>query len=228
MSIFNAADITCPECGHQQEVQLVASVNADRRPDLRIGILDRSFQAHICEVCETALRLPLHLTYLDMARGLWVIAYAADELPQWEKLVVEADAVFADSFGEGAPEAARALAKGVKPRIVFGWPALREKIGSAEMGLSDTVLELTKAAMLRGRSDLRVALDQALRLVSGTAALLTFQVVTEESDSVSATITVPRDLYDGIEHDAAAWASLRGELEASTFVDLRRMMVAGT
>ena len=46
MSLFNPAAAQCPNCGTAQDVQLVGSINADRRPDLRQQILDRTFQAH--------------------------------------------------------------------------------------------------------------------------------------------------------------------------------------
>lgn len=38
---------TCPACGAELEAETVASVNADRRPDLRDAILDGIFSADL-------------------------------------------------------------------------------------------------------------------------------------------------------------------------------------
>jgi CpXC protein len=228
MSVFNAAEIACPRCGHVQDVQLVASVNADRRPDLRAAILDRSFQACACAACEATLRLPLHMTYLDMGRGVWVLADAVDTLAQWETLVADARALFAETFGDGAPAAARSLAVGVRPRLVFGWPALREKIICNALGLDDAVVELIKAAVLRGRPDARLTMSQAMRLAGGDEEVLGFEIIDDETEQIFANMEVPRSLYDDIDHDEVAWAQLRITLGREPFCDLKRLMIDGT
>lgn len=226
MSLFNAAEVTCPQCGHDQEVMLVASVNAGRRPDLRRAILDRTFQAHPCELCQAPIRLPLHMTYLDMGRGAWFLAEAVQELPEWPAAVAEAQTLFDGSFGSAAPPAARSLAEGVSPRIVFGWPALREKIICNELGLDDVVLEMMKAAILRSRPDAPMATELALRLAGGNDEVLAFEVAHEETEEIRGTIEVPRPLYDDIKGDEA-WAELRGRIGEGPFVDLKRLMVEG-
>src|ERR1700710_1353279 len=153
MSLFNTAQVECPACGRKQDVQLVASVNAGRRPDLRAAILDRTFQFRQCDVCETPLRLPLHMTYLDMGRRAWILAETTEALPHWPDAVAEANATFEETYGAGAPAAVQDLAGGVSPRIVFGWPALREKIVCNDLALDDVVVETMKAAILRTRPD---------------------------------------------------------------------------
>jgi len=227
MSIFHAADVKCPACGLEQEVQMVASVNAVRRPDLRAAILDRSFQSHTCESCGAMLRLPLHLTYVDMKRGLWIVAEPVDELGQWSAHTAEARALFDESFGDNAPAPARALAPGMRPRIVFGWPALREKIICNDMGLDDVTVELLKAALLRARPDTPMAFDQSLRLAGGDEQSLFLEVLDDQSEQHVAAAGVPRSLYDDIEGDDLAWATLRITLGREPFVDLKRFMVEG-
>jgi hypothetical protein len=44
MSIFKTVELPCPTCATRVSFELVHSVNADRRPDLRQAVLDRSFQ----------------------------------------------------------------------------------------------------------------------------------------------------------------------------------------
>jgi CpXC protein len=48
MSKFETQTLTCPSCGEAVDFEAVASVNADRRPDLREAILDFSFQRQVC------------------------------------------------------------------------------------------------------------------------------------------------------------------------------------
>jgi hypothetical protein len=224
MSLFNAADVECPHCGRKQELPLVASVNAGRRPDLRQAILERTFQFAQCDVCETPLRLPLHMTYLDLGRGAWILAQTVEELPQWEQAVAEARETFDDTYGEAAPASVRSLAEGVSPRIVFGWPALREKIVCNDLGLDDVVVETIKAGILRARPDAPIDLERALRLAAGDVATLVFEIVDEDTEEVQGAVTVPRSLYDDVAADEA-WAPLRAQIGGSPFVDLKRLMV---
>src|ERR1039458_8588962 len=128
MSLFHPANLICSKCGAQTEVQRNASVNVDRRPDLRVAILDGSFQSKACGKCGTELRLPPHLTLLDLGRNQWIMAEPASLLEQWREVEADASSTYAETFGDKAPPSARELAKDLTPRLVFGWPALREKL----------------------------------------------------------------------------------------------------
>lgn len=225
MSIFHTATIACPDCGLSSDVSWSASVNADRRPDLRDAILDGSFQSESCPHCSRKLRLPPHLTYVDMTRGQWLVAASAAELTQWPVLEADAVKLFDASFGAGAPAAARSLAEGVRPRLVFGWPALREKLLCGELGLNDVDLELLKLALLRGASGIPIGDGLALRLEGGDAGMLTFAVIREETEERVAASEIPRELYDDIAADTATWAAQREQLAGHPFVDTLRFMI---
>jgi hypothetical protein len=225
MSIFNTAVMTCPACQHETEISWVASVNADRRPDLRDALLDGSLQAEPCSVCGEKLRLPPHLTYVDMARGNWLLVDTVDEIPNWRAHELEATTLFDDAFGASAPQVAQELAKGVSPRIVFGWPALREKVLCSALGIDDVTLELLKTSVIRNVPGM--ALGQSLRLTGGTDTSLTLAVMDDASEAVTATTDVPRSLIDDIAGDVAAWAPLRARLTAGPLVDVARFVLEG-
>src|SRR5581483_8553084 len=140
MSVFHQAIVKCSNCGTENGVEVSASVNADRRPDLRTAILDGSFQAVPCASCGTTLRLPPHLTYLDMGRGQWIVVDAFAALPNWKASETEAQGAYDLAFGADAPEAAREIGEGLSPRLVFGFPALCEKLIVGDLGLDDTTL----------------------------------------------------------------------------------------
>jgi hypothetical protein len=223
MSIFLPAALKCPKCGAETDVQRNASVNVDRRPDLRVAILDGSFQSEACGECGTALRLPPHLTLLDLGRNQWIMAEPVSLLEQWQAAEADARTTYAETFGDDASPAARELAKDLKPRLVFGWPALREKLFAHDLGLDDVTLELLKIAIMREVDKPPMADQTELRLVGGDAKTLNFLWVVAETEAPLAALPVPREIYDDVAGDLEAWALLRVEFEGKLFVDLRRL-----
>lgn len=227
MSIFNSTNNTCPRCGETVEISWAASVNAVRRPDLRAAILDRSFQAEDCPACGLKMRLPPHLTYVDMNKGNWILVEGFDEMPHWEAHEAEAKQLFDEAFGATAPASNRELAEGVSPRLVFGWPALREKILATELGLDDATLELLKIAVIRSVPGAPLADGRGLRLVGGDAATLKLEITDDATEETFGATDVPRSLYDDIAGDTAAWAPLRAKLSDVALVDLQRFTLVG-
>ena len=224
MSMFHPATITCPKCGTEMTVERNASVNADRRPGLRAAILDGSFQATECAKCHAAMRLPPHLTYIDVGRGNWIAAEPATMLEQWPEVEEEVFDVYARAFGDEAPAAARELGEGLRPRLVFGWAALREKLICEDLRLDDTTLELLKMAIMRDVDSPPAADETELRLVGGDAENLAFQWIVTRSERPIAALSVPRDVYDGIVESPDPWEVARGKFENVFLVDLRRLI----
>lgn len=226
MSLFNHATVTCPHCAAQFDVEVVASINADRRPDLRQQIIDGTFQAATCPKCATRFRLPPAFTYVDVGRGQWVLAYADYELENWPVLETQAATVFARSYGDEAPAAAREIGAGLTQRITFGWPALREKLIAHEMTLDDVTLELLKIAVMRNVQKPPFADETELRLVGPDDGALKLAWLDRTGERTLASLTVQRDIYDDIAFDKAAWADLRTQLAGHSFVDVDRLLVA--
>lgn len=226
MSLFNHATATCPHCAAQFDVEVVASINADRRPDLRQQIIDGAFQAVTCPTCATIFRLPPAFTYVDVGRGQWVLAYAAHELENWPALEAQAAVVFARSYGSEAPAAAREIGAGLTQRITFGWPALREKLLARTMGLDDVTLELLKIAVMRSVQKPPFADETELRLVGEDDGALKLAWLETGSEATLASLAVQRDIYDDIAFDTAAWSGLREQVAGRSFVDVNRLLVA--
>jgi hypothetical protein len=224
MSVFNAATAVCGKCGAESRVELAASVNADRREDLRAAILDSSFQATKCEKCGSALRLPAHLIYLDIGRGQWILVESAEMLPHWQETEQEAQTAYDLAFGADAPEEAREIGAELKPRLVFGWPALREKLIAGDLGLDDTTLELLKMSVIANVGGAPMADQSELRLTGGDAEKLDFAWIVGNTEQVLATLDVPREEYDAIVDDAEDWAALKADLTAHMFVDIQRSL----
>ena len=224
MSIFHTATIACPNCGTEAEVQRSASVNADLRPDLRAAILDGSFQATACPNCGTKLRLPPHLTYLELGRQTWIAVEPANQIEDWDAIEDSVWSVYDRAFGSGAPPAVRDLAGDVRPRLVFGWPALREKLIATDLGLDDITLELLKMSIMRHVNGPPLADETELRLIGGDGDKLQFVWFHQVSEERLAALEVPRDVYDSIVADPDTWAPLRQRLQGVFLVDLRRFI----
>ena len=85
MSVFNTVAMACPACGTSVNFELVHSVNAARRPDLRAAILDRSFQRQACPTCGTLFRVAPTFTYLDVGRKQFLAVWPASEVTRWQE-----------------------------------------------------------------------------------------------------------------------------------------------
>jgi len=225
MSLFEHVMLPCPACGEQVEFEAVASVNADRRPDLREQILEGTFQRQPCPKCDVPFRLDPQFTYLDVGHQQWILVHPFGSIGDWETLEAQARTVFDRSYGAAAPPAARMIGRDLRPRVVFGWPALREKIFAAAHDLDDIELELTKIAVLRGSSDVPLTAETELRLADVVADELVMAWVVAESGRIAQNLGVPRDLYAEIASDKIGWQPLRDELTGRYFVDMQRMML---
>jgi hypothetical protein len=225
MSRFHPETAPCTACGEKIEVDVVASIHADRRPDLRAAVLDDSLQREQCPKCSAALRLEPELTYVDASHGLWVLVKPARLVAEWTDLEDTARTTFARAYGDEAPPDARTAGARLKPRIAFGWAALREKALCAEHGVDDVALELAKLAILRTSSEPPLGDDTELRLVKADAANLTLEWRVAGSDERLEALEVPRSLLKEVAGDAG-WAPLRAELNEGPFVDIDRTLVA--
>lgn len=223
MSLFLTEELPCPSCRTPVSFELVHSVNADRRPDLRVAILDRSFQREPCPQCGYAFRVEPALTYIDVGRGQWIAAWPVSRRADWESLEQSTRRGFDKAFGEAAPGAARELGRGLRARLVFGWPALAEKIIAAEAGIDDLTLELVKAGILRTSDELTPGDGAELRLLGKEGDELVFGLIQGSSEELLEVVRLPAAVIGEIEADAG-WAPLRAELGAGLYQDLNRAL----
>lgn len=224
MSTFHTTTATCTACGTEHEVDRVISVNVDRMPEHRVGVLARGFQAITCPSCSEPARIAPSVTYVDLARGQWIRVETATELDQRDAHEAKSRTLFERAYGAEVPAVVQAMGAQLTPRLVFGWPALREKLIIHDQGLDDVTIELLKAAILRAVPGAPIGGPTALRLVDGGESELQFQVVDDATGTATDDLTVPRDLYRDLLGDPAPWAALREDLEASYHVDITRFV----
>lgn len=230
MSLFYPTTLPCPSCAEPVDFQACGSVAADRRPDIRDDIIRGTFQRGTCGKCGTVFRMDPNLVYLDVGRNQWIVAHPVSEVGNWEQLEQSARNVFAKSYGELASQDAQEIGRELVLRIVFGWAALREKLLLAENQLSDVNFELLKIALLRGMDEPPLSNDTEMRLteVDTDQDEIELASIVSQGEHLVETVRIPRELYDEIASDADQWQSLREEISAGYFVDIRRLIVTGT
>lgn len=222
MSIFQTLDVPCPTCGAEVSFDLVHSVNADRRPDLRVAILDRSFQRETCPSCGRAFRVEPEFTFINLKRGQYVAVWPIAKRAQWKEVEAHSLATYDKAFGAGATPQAKALAKKVAMRVVFGWPALNEKLIAADNGIDDRSLELAKAGIVRNLDEVPVGTEMELRLVAVMEGELKLGWIRARSDELTDVIGVPREVIAEVEAEPEAWQALREDVVGGAWVDLQR------
>lgn len=225
MSLFQTVTLACPACATPVEFELVASVNADRRPDLREAILDGSFQREACPSCGTRFRAEPQFIYIELGRRLYIAVWPLAQRRDWRACVDSSQQAFDLAYGKRAGPEARALAEGVALRAVFGWPALREKLLAVQAGIDDTTLELAKLAVLRRLERAPLPGRLELRLLGSQGKTLTLAWVDAHSGRSEQAIEVDAGLIAQIEAEAPAWQALRDELLASPLVDFQRELL---
>ena len=222
MSLFSTNSLNCAKCGELFTMEVVGSINADRRPDLREAILVDSFQDARCPACGNASRIEPDFTYVDAGRGQWLLAMPAREMPHYRAREAQASALFASTYGGRAPQAAQEVGVTMKPRLTFGWPAAREKLLVRDLGLDDAVVELVKLDLLRRVSEAPMAPGVEQRLVGLENDRMRFAWVGAEDEGVLSEVSIGRELYDAIAADAEGWAEIRSLLEDGFFVDMQK------
>jgi hypothetical protein len=225
MSIFQHTTVACPACDTSLAFDLVVSVSADRRPDLRDAILDGSFQRVACSSCGARFRVPPEFTYIDIGRGQYIGAWPASRRADWREAAARTQASFDRAFGTQADAAARKIGDKLELRAVFGWPALHEKLLARAAGIDDRTLEVAKVAMISRLESAPLPGQRELRLVAAGDTELTFGWVEADTQKLSDLLQVPRTLLAEIEAGSDVWRGLRDEVAEGPVVDFQREML---
>lgn len=223
MSLFETTSIECPVCQTMTDFDAAGSVNADRRPDLREAILSGQFQAVACPSCSEPMRLEPLFNYLDVSLGLWIGAYPARQIKDYEILSQDVAALFDESYGADAAQSAQDVGALLQARLTFGWPAVREKLLLRQAELDDVAIEMLKLDLLRRLPEAPLSPGVELRVVDVTETRLSFVWTETASEDVLQSFQCDRALLAAIESNAEGWAPLRASLGKDMFVDMQKL-----
>ena len=224
MSIYTTEKYACPNCGTVYEYNHFASINADRRPDLREEVISGKLELITCAPCALDIRPEPSLNYLDFANGLWILAQPITEIARWDEEEARAAQLFDAAYGSGAPESAREIGNSLSPRITFGWPAFREKLVVKEAGLNDLAVEKTKIAILYNRPGNPVEPGVELRLFNARETKFGMAWVDAVSGKIVQAFDIQRALYESTA-EGGDWSDIEQKIGGGMFVDMQRMFI---
>jgi hypothetical protein len=221
MSIFKPRAIPCPHCATRERRLVAHSINADRRPDLRQAILDDRFQRFDCGGCGQRFAVDGPFFYFDLGRRQWLGVYPARWERGWRALEAEVERSHRDAAVECAPRMIREIAPELVVRVVFGLPALRDKLLCFESGIDDVSLEILKLRlMLEGDPLHFTPSDRPTLSRAGEPLRLT---TVRERELLE--LQVERRRLD--ECADPAWQAARTQLGGGAYVDVGRIMLSG-
>ncbi len=223
MSVFNTVEMPCPGCATGVKFDLVQSVNAVRRPDLRAAILDRSFQSKTCPTCGTTFRVEPTFTYLDTTRKQFLAVWPSTDVGNWKEVEARSQESYDSAFGPGSDGAEFAV--GQQARCVFGWLGLNEKLIALEHGIDDVDLEMAKLATLQAMGEMKLGKAKEFRLVGATDDELIVGWLLTRSEEIDDEYSVPRQVLNDIAAAPDTWAPLRADVSGGMFVDYRRVLL---
>lgn len=223
MSLFSTTQVNCPQCGESNLVEEVGSINADRRPDLRDGIFNGTLQRIQCAQCGHSFRMEPDLNYLDAGRGQWIAAYPVSRIVDHLEAADEMIGVYEKNFGVSAGKAAHELGRSLTGRVVFGWPALREKLLIRDRDLDEVAVELLKLDLLRDMPEIPFGAGPELRLVEAEGATLVLAWFGPGIAASQRVMEVDVERYQDIVGRIGEWQGIADELTDSPFVDIKKL-----
>ncbi|MDO5845907.1 MAG: CpXC domain-containing protein [Methanocorpusculum sp.] len=127
--------IVCPECGHEQELSVMPSVNVTLDPEMREKVLSGDLFLFTCEKCGFSGFAGFPFIYEDKETNGGFLIYLE---PECEDRAVGIEGDVADQV----------LLQNMTMRLVTNLNELKEKIFIFEAGLDDRVVELFKMLAL--------------------------------------------------------------------------------
>jgi len=220
VSTFRPELLRCPACGRQETRSIALSVNPDRRPAYREDLLAGRFQRFRCAGCERTLDHEGPFTWFDVEAGLFAWVHPLARRSAHVDLERDCQQLYDRNLGAETPAPAL-LGRTLRPRLVFGLFALREKVLLGQAGIDDALIEALKADALRAAPDLLVDAELTLRVSRVDDEHLELIALDGRAPSARPGIRVPRALLTELplRHEA-----LLGQLRAGPWVDLMRVM----
>jgi hypothetical protein len=194
MSTQKTYPIRCPQCGHEQKVELYDSINVSQQPELKAALFENRLNRVLCTSCEASFRIDKPLLYHDPSRNI-LIHWMPDTAVSRDEIL--------DEFDRSMEELRSALPDGMEPprvRLVFTRAELVELIFIIEAGMEERVVEYIKYT-IHTQNPIRVApatRQLLLNVQDSTADELLFAVQNTETLELEEVLRYPRAAYHGV------------------------------
>jgi hypothetical protein len=194
MSAQKTYPIRCPQCRHEQKVELYESINVTQQPELKVALFENRLNRIVCGSCEASFRIDKPLLYHDPERNI-LIHWMPDTVVSREEIL--------DEFDKSMEELRAVLPPDIEPprvRLVFTRAELVELIFIIEAGMEERVVEYIKYT-IHTQNPGRVppaAKQLLLNVQDSTADELLFAVQNTETFELEDILRYPRTGYHNI------------------------------
>lgn len=194
MSTQKTYSINCPQCGHQQPVDLYDSINVSQQPELKQALFENRLNRVVCEDCDANFRIDKPLLYHDPDRNI-VIHWMPDRGVTRDEIL--------DEFDRSMEELRGALPEGMehpRVRLVFERVELVELIFMIEAGMDERVVEYVKYTVYSQNMS-RIPPEKKqllLNVQDSTAEELLFAVRDLESSALEEVLRYSRKAYRNV------------------------------
>jgi hypothetical protein len=225
VSTIYSAPFRCVDCGAVLDVRVADSLNANRLPEARRWVLDRTLFQHEC-ACGRAVTAIHPFLYADFERGLWLQVLPEDRRPGYHADEPQVVAAYRAAFDrETGPRFIAALGAMVTPRVVYGYEELREKLVCADAALDDALVEALKLEVLVAEPELLRRGVVLLTLDGADPQALHFRAYgfpAGGTGEIIGEMAVARAAYDALAARAASVRDSYPALFAGVYVNVQR------
>lgn len=194
MSQQHRYSICCPQCAHQDEIELFDSLNVSEDPTLRDQLMGNRINAVTCQSCGFEFRVDKPLLYNDPGHNI-MIYWIPTSLDQHDKGVAD--------FRRTMTQMTSAMPQGVdlpEIHLVFTRTELVERVFLREAGLNERIIEYIKYLIYVKNIDKVSPEDKALlfNAEDSNDDSLCFVVQDSDSNQLESVFEYSRKAYDGI------------------------------
>ncbi len=194
MSAQKTYNIRCPQCSHEQHVELYDSINVAQEPDLKAALLENRLNRVQCEDCGAEFRIDKPLLYHDADRNI-LIHWMPDSACSRDEIL--------DEFDKSMEALCSALPEDMEQprvRLVFDRVELVELIFIIESGMEERVVEYIKYTVhSQNMNRLPPAEKQLLLNVQDSTAIeLLFAIRNVETSDLEDILRYPREAYRNV------------------------------
>ena len=227
MSTFEKTYLECPSCKVGQTVVLPQSINIMVDPAFREQVLSGTFMRFSCPECGEITLVESELLYVDLDNGIYILVFPRYREDDADTLADLALKIFQKSIQESPGFVANNYGK-IKPRLVFGYDQLREKIICADYGLDDHVIEAVKHSILNIPGSSEAGVTGLLLVSVGEEKELYFAQFGELFDPEDRElIQVKREIYDNMTEGGMTRLLKHNSLLGTPYVNRNRLVNEG-